>query len=248
MRLIKDSDFIGCEVHASDGDIGRVSDIYFDDETWTVRYFVVKTGAWLFGRRVLVSLSAVKEDMDDCIHTTLTREQVKRAPDADTEKPISRRYELEYAQHFGWPPYWRGAGLWGPGPRPGSVRHGQEIEEPMEVEEDLEASRLRSLKEIIEYCVMGKDDEIGHVDDFLVDDESWKIQYVVVDCGKWFKDRLVLMAPAWMSDIHWPNRSISTPLTREQAKAAPRYKRGMDLSEEFLQQNAETFGKQTQAR
>ena len=40
---------------AADGEIGRVRDLYIDDETWTVRYLVLDTGNWLPGRRVLIS-------------------------------------------------------------------------------------------------------------------------------------------------------------------------------------------------
>jgi len=34
-------------ISATDGNIGHVKDVYFDDETWCVRYLVVDTGTWL---------------------------------------------------------------------------------------------------------------------------------------------------------------------------------------------------------
>jgi sporulation protein YlmC with PRC-barrel domain len=42
-------------ITATDGNIGHVKDVYFDDETWCVRYLVVDTGAWLPSRKVLIS-------------------------------------------------------------------------------------------------------------------------------------------------------------------------------------------------
>ena len=43
-------------VLSSDGhDLGTIEDFYFDDERWTIRYVVVKTGRWLTGRTVLLS-------------------------------------------------------------------------------------------------------------------------------------------------------------------------------------------------
>ena len=45
----------GFSIHATDGEIGKVEDVYFDDNQWTIRYIVVRTGSWLFGREVLLS-------------------------------------------------------------------------------------------------------------------------------------------------------------------------------------------------
>jgi uncharacterized protein YrrD len=38
---------IGWILDATDGEIGKVEDFYFDDQNWTVRYLIVKTGTWL---------------------------------------------------------------------------------------------------------------------------------------------------------------------------------------------------------
>ena len=54
------NDLIGCSIGARDGAIGKVDDLYFDDERWTVRYLVVDTSGWLAGRRVLVSPRSVQ--------------------------------------------------------------------------------------------------------------------------------------------------------------------------------------------
>jgi uncharacterized protein YrrD len=45
---------LGFSIGATDGEIGHVKDFYYDDKTWTVRYLVVETGNWLFGRKVLI--------------------------------------------------------------------------------------------------------------------------------------------------------------------------------------------------
>ena len=46
---------------ASDGEIGSVQEVYFDDRNWAVRYLVVKTGGWLLSREVLLAPAAVAE-------------------------------------------------------------------------------------------------------------------------------------------------------------------------------------------
>ena len=49
--LVTVKDLEGYAIHASDGDIGHVRDVYFDDQTWVVRYLAVDTGGWLTGRK-----------------------------------------------------------------------------------------------------------------------------------------------------------------------------------------------------
>ena len=56
---------LGDTVVANDGDIGKVHDFYFHDDTWIIRYLVVDTGHWLPGRKVLITPSALgKPDWD----------------------------------------------------------------------------------------------------------------------------------------------------------------------------------------
>src|SRR5678815_3470573 len=110
----------GYRLGAIDGEFGKVKDFYFDDETWTIRYLVADTGGWLPGVQVLVSPFAVKsvDDAEKHINVSLTKAQIENSPSIDTDKPVSRQFELKYYQYFGWPMYWYGPALWGPGPFP----------------------------------------------------------------------------------------------------------------------------------
>jgi len=53
LRGVKE--MLGYAIRATEGEIGQVHDLYFDDQAWTVRYVVADTGNWLSGRRVLLS-------------------------------------------------------------------------------------------------------------------------------------------------------------------------------------------------
>jgi len=65
----------GCTVVASDGDIGAVDEVYFDDVEWKIRYLVVETGNWLTERRVLISPHSVQHtERASNIHVNLTRQ------------------------------------------------------------------------------------------------------------------------------------------------------------------------------
>jgi uncharacterized protein YrrD len=105
-----------CSVRATDGDIGRVTDVYFDDEQWAMRYMVVDTGMWL-GWHVLISPQSITASdwARNLIEVSLTRNQVEQSPRADLQHPLSRLYETEFYTHFGYPPYWDAPPAWGAG-------------------------------------------------------------------------------------------------------------------------------------
>ena len=115
LRNLKDIE--KCTLHATDGDIGQVKDLYFDDHAWVVRYLIVDTGSWLFDRKVLISpISIQKPDWPEhSLPAAITRDQVKNSPDVDTDKPVSRQHEAQYLGYYGYPTYWGGAGMWGGG-------------------------------------------------------------------------------------------------------------------------------------
>ena len=83
------NDLEGYAIGATDGVIGHVKDLYFDDESWTVRYFVVDAGSWLSSRKVLISPFAFGKPSasEKVLPVSLTREKVKNSPDIDTDKP-----------------------------------------------------------------------------------------------------------------------------------------------------------------
>ncbi|MDX1523809.1 MAG: PRC-barrel domain-containing protein, partial [Anaerolineae bacterium] len=101
-------------LQATDGDIGQVSDFYFDDQQWGLRYIVVKTGNWLFGRKVLISPVALGQPDGESpkLPVTLTKEQVQSSPDIKLEESISRQQTAQLHTHYDWPPLERmGGGL-----------------------------------------------------------------------------------------------------------------------------------------
>ena len=101
---------------AKDGDVGKIEDVYFDDEHLRVRYLVVDTGTWLSSRRVLVSPFAVRMERstEDQIAVDLTRSQVEGSPPVETQQPVSRLYEMAHSNYYRYPYYWVGPMAWGP--------------------------------------------------------------------------------------------------------------------------------------
>src|SRR5512141_2808534 len=94
----------GDKLGASDGEIGHVKDVYFDDQNWAIRYLIVDTGSWLPGRQVLLSPHSLGhyEQADKVVRVNLTRNQIERCPAIETHKPVSRQYAEEYYRYYGW--------------------------------------------------------------------------------------------------------------------------------------------------
>lgn len=115
--MLTNATFIkGLAIHAKNGELGTVEEFYFDDETWTIRYLVVKTGGWLSGRQVLISpISVVRADWENKrVDVALTKQQVENSPNLDTHQPVSRQHEADYSAYYGYNYYWGGPYMWGP--------------------------------------------------------------------------------------------------------------------------------------
>jgi sporulation protein YlmC with PRC-barrel domain len=216
---------LGYTVLATDGDIGTVHDFYFHDDTWTIRYLVVDTGHWLPGRKVLVPPGVLREPNWTTLAfpVELTREQVEKSPDIDTDKPISRQQELDLHLHFGWPAYWIDPGL-GPSPVVVPIAPIPEFAKSSgTATEEKVDPRLRSLREVRGYHIHASDGEIGHVEDFVADDEFWVMRCLVADTRNWLPGKQVLIAPQWLREIrHW-ERKVDVSLTRENIRNCPEF-------------------------
>jgi sporulation protein YlmC with PRC-barrel domain len=197
---------IGESIGATNGEIGKVEDFYFEDDTWTIRYLVVKTGAGMSGRKVLISPNAFPKHAwaSGMFRANLTREQVRNSPDIDSDKPVSRQQEAELANYYPWQPYW-GSGYYA-----GGV-YG--IIEPEGVKNSTADLHLRSCRTVTGYHVHASDGEIGHVNDFIMDDETWQIVYVVVDTHNWIGSKKVLVAVRHIKEVQWANSTVVADVT-----------------------------------
>ena len=221
-------------ITAIDGEIGSIDRFFFDDERWTVRHIVVDLGTWLPGRRVLISPAAVLEidDERNTVRINLTKEKVRASPDIDTEKPVSRQQEITLHRHYGYAPYWGGGGLWAGGyfpaglavPPPASAAFELGILPDLEGSDQSNGdSHLRSTKEVAGYHLRTTDGEVGHVDDFLIDDESWAIRNLVVDTSNWPGGRSVLVPVDWVKEVDWSRLQISIDASSQQVREREEY-------------------------
>lgn len=228
----------GFTIHATDGDMGSVDDFLFDDQQWTIRYLVANTGGWLTSRLVLVSPIAFRsaDGARETFDVALTRQQVENSPSIATDQPVSRQLEAEYSRYYGYPCYWAGQGLWGAGmyPRMADMAAVSSTSRELETGRPPEGDPyLRSAREVTGYAIQARDGDLGHVEDFIVDDESWGLRYLVVDTRNWWPGKHVLVSPRWIDSVSWTQSSVVVDLVRETIKEGPEYDPSMLLNRAY---------------
>jgi hypothetical protein len=71
------------------------------------------------------------------------------------------------------------------------------------------------------FHVGATDGPLGHIDDFIVDDSTWQVRYLVVDTSNWMGGKWVAVSPASVTAVEWANQSIKLGLTRDEIKSSP---------------------------
>lgn len=212
------SKLMGYKMAATDGEIGRVHDFFFDDQAWVTRYLVVDTGRWLPGRRVLLAPEALGHPDAEArtFAVSLTREQIENSPPVAEDKPVSQQQEIELYRYFSWTPYWGAAEMY-------NMPAGIAVPNTMGEEAAKGDSHLRSVREVDGYHLSAADGNIGHVSDFLLDDADWTLRYAVADTRNWLPGKYVLVATHWFKEIDWAQRKVFTDLKQEAIRNGPHY-------------------------
>jgi hypothetical protein len=210
----------GYALDSDDGAIGSVREFYFDDKFWTVRYLVADAGSWLTGRKVLLSPFSIHavDPVTKQIRVGLKRKQIENSPSLDSDQPVSRQFEERYNEYYEWPNYWGGPYSWGPYSY--VMRDHERFGEFTHRDQSWDA-HLRSTHAVDGYHVEASNGSLGHVEDFIIDDETWAIRYLVVSTRNWIPGKKVLVSPQWIKHIRWEDSKVEVSLTREAIKDAP---------------------------
>ena len=222
------------EIRATDGEVGTLDQFYFDDETWVIRYLVVNPGIWLNGRLVLVSPLALRQVAWESrrLDMVLTKKQVEDSPPIDTHKPVSRQHEAAHLGYYGYPCYWAAPNY----PAALAVQREALAEAgELQAREGLEPAdtHLRSTEAVTGYHIEASDGEIGHVRDFIVDDETWAIRYLEVDTHNWWPGKKVLVSPQWINRVSWPDSKVYVDLSRESLQNGPEWDETVPVTREY---------------
>lgn len=221
-------------VLATDGKVGRAGDFYLTDPGYAVRFVLVQTGRLFPGQRVLVPTDylGVPNGATRVLPITLTKRELERCAMSSTLELVSRQQELLIEDRYGGAARRRGGG-------PLASVHGVVSRQALEIaaaakaepgeepSSGQETPRLRSAQEVIGYQLEALDGPLGVVEDFLVDDQSWTVRYMVVDSKDWRSPNpRVLLAPNWIQHVSWAESRVHVLLTREKIKGGQRYEPG----------------------
>jgi sporulation protein YlmC with PRC-barrel domain len=221
-------ELLGTKMYAAGEEIGKLVDIYFDENDWNIRYLVVEVGDWLDRNTLLFSPLAVTLH-EEGLNIGIKKELIEKSPPIDLERPFSRQQEIELHRYYDWPFYWV------------RLDHSSyplvemytEMKEAGSIEEDTEDHNLRSAKEVAGYKIAARDGDIGRVDNFLMDDDKWNIIYMVVDTGSWLPGRKVLISPSWVTDIDWSESRVRLDLEQNTIQNSPEYDPSEPLDRQY---------------
>jgi hypothetical protein len=191
---------------------------------------IADTGTWLPKRQVLISPYAFGslQQAEKVLRVNLTRKQIEDSPAIESHQPVSRQYEEEYHRYYGWPDYWQGGGIWGVNnfpiltmpPKTTPVKLALGID-PQHKRAD---AHLQSAQAVIGYHIKASDEITGHVCDFLMDDQSWAIQQLVVKTGHRFTGKEVLIPVGKVERISYDDSTVFVNLTREAVEKSPEHR------------------------
>ena len=213
-RAVGEAPMTGDEV------LGTLHDLYVDTRDWRVSWLVIARGGLLSSRRVLIGTDrrVAFDTGARRLVTDLTDYDVETAPEEGEVRTVSDQRAEERAPRGG-------SGLL-PGPAGDDptaagadgamLAPGADALPPSE-----EERHLRSAREMIGYALAGRDEDVGHVRDLLVDTDSPAIAWLSIDVGSWLAGREVVIRPHWITDLSWSESRLTVDLSREQLRGAP---------------------------
>jgi sporulation protein YlmC with PRC-barrel domain len=196
----------GYTVRTLDGDIGSVRELYFNDQDWRVKHIVVDTNRWLPGKQVLLNPLDVKDVNFERreLMVSITTEHVRNSPEADTDRPVALQRVSKMSETSNWAMYLAGEAL-------------AAVPEAVPIQEFETSNKngkpydphLRTTKVVGGMGVYAKGDEVGHVVDFIVDDDTWSIRYLVIGLED---RRRALLLPELVKDIRFEREELIVDL------------------------------------
>lgn len=237
------------QLHAIDGEIGKINDFYFNDNFWIIKYLVADTGDWL--RERLVLLSPIMLGSPDWQTTelpvNLTKDKIENSPPIENHKPVSRQMEEKLINYYAWPADFS-YGF-------GTVNtiemqllqermlHDQKKQEESQKKKEKDNKHLRSSNEVIGYNIQAKDGLIGHVEDFIIEDKSWVINYIIVDTRNLLPGRKVIISPSWITKVDWAKNKVYLNLTKDAIENSPEFDPSDPVNRALEIQEYDYFGR-----
>ncbi|MQA29204.1 MAG: hypothetical protein GEU82_05100 [Luteitalea sp.] len=176
--LHRDRRLKGTLVRGTDGDLGVVEGLYFDEKDWTVRHLIIGRDKALKEGSVLVSPTSIRPNWNIAmLVANIGQREIRDSAEVGGDADL----------------------------RPTRPASGQ----------------TRNTDQLMGFHLKATDGDIGHVDDLLIDEASWRICYLVVDTSNWIGGKWVAVVPSVLRSIDWTDRTIEVAITRDEVKRSP---------------------------
>lgn len=217
--LLSAKNLAGRMLHATDSVAGRVDQLLFDDITWKVRHIVVTIGGWLLGHSVLVPPSAVPSPGINTrsLFVPQTCAQLDSYPDLSTDPSVTYQHQLRALPAV---PYWPCTlepGFWAAGGYVGML-----TDDPASENADTAGDpHLRGTRDVAGYRIVARDAPLGRASDWLIDDTTWSVRYLVITKRVWPWSERLLVAARDVRAIDWASRTVTIDRWREDVERSP---------------------------
>jgi len=184
-----------CTVTGSDGNIGTVRQALIDAADWNISFLILETGAWLFGRWVLILPSLLLQPIQrGSMHMDVNQRTVRTSPTLHPLQGVSTQQTRATLLHYG---------------------------QPVPTSRDLS---MVSDEELVGCKLVSEGRDMGSVVDLIYDDVAWKLRYLLVDTSAWWQSGpRVLISPHWLTAIDPVAKQIRLTVQHAAVRASPRF-------------------------
>lgn len=197
----------GFTLQGLDGEIGTVEEIYIDDHLWTICYLVADTRDWLSGRKVLISrhfLMSVSDEKRQ-IAVDLARSQIEGYPSSTNSTLDLRQFLDSNCGSYGCRMYLGSRYMWIPHPY---IPDGRQQPGAFDTQRRAGESHSRCTHDWSAHRIQAADREMGLFEDFVIDEETWNVRYLIIDTPIWWPGNQVLLAPQWIEHVSWNESKV----------------------------------------
>lgn len=215
-------------INASDGELGKVNDVYFDDRHWAIRFLVVDVHPWLASSQkfLLSPIALINFNVKEAeVKVSMSKQMIENCPKVEEHEAVSREFEKKYFDYFGYGYYWTGPSMWGDYTYPSALFNGDRLPHAAIQETEMDKIKhLRSADEIQNYDVEEIDGSKGRVQEFIWNTHDWSLKYLVIDARNWLADdKKVLISRRHIESMNWENKVVKCKLSIDQIDACPEY-------------------------
>ena len=101
---------------------------------------------------------------------------------------------------------------------------------------------LLTIRELQTYTVRTADDISAQLEDLYVEDQFWRIRYLVITVGSWLNKQSYLVVPEVITAVDVDSKRLELEITGDQLRDSPPIERHQPISRQYEEALAEHFG------